>query len=104
MKVPLNQIATVEVEVDDEELAGMLEHKAAEICGNPDDVGCDWFIDRFGNTYIADANWLISSNPVVAEMISIAWRLRGYQEKSFVLSDDQIRADPRTGGALERAS
>lgn len=90
MKVSLDQITTVEVEVNDEELAAMLEIKASELCGNPDDAGCDWVIDSLGNTYIADRNWLISSNPLVAKLIDLAWRLRGFGENIFLLSDEDI--------------
>jgi hypothetical protein len=61
---------TVEVEIDDSDLAYAIFDVAMRRCGSPDDAGCDWYTDDRGNTFITDdTGWKVSSDPEVAALI-----------------------------------
>ena len=43
-----------------------------EMCGKPDDAGCDWVTDNKGNTYIGwNKDWKVSSDLIVAKLIDV---------------------------------
>jgi hypothetical protein len=50
--------------------------KAWELAGRPDDAGCDWFTDEEGRTYIAHADWKVSDDPRVAQLVETAYFIR----------------------------
>lgn len=77
--------AVLEAEIDNIELARAVFYKAREIGGllSIDDGGGDWYTDDEGNTYIANDQWKVSSNPQVAAMIDTYYALLGAKFRSY---------------------
>jgi len=69
MKVTVNQIETIVVDMNHNQLAWAIVAYIESKIGIIDDAGCDWNVD--GNlTYIGDdKNWKISDNPMVARLV-----------------------------------
>ncbi|MEJ3720003.1 hypothetical protein WGM54_18620 [Paenibacillus polymyxa] len=63
----------VEVEINERELSSALWQKIFEMLGKDfDDAGCDWYTDTEGNTYVAEVEWKVSSNPIIASLVDSA--------------------------------
>jgi len=61
-----------EIEVDKTEIAYAIMDIVFETMGYvQDDAGCDWFT-RDGNTYIAEEDWIVCTDPRVASLIDAA--------------------------------
>ena len=60
---------TVEVEIDEKELAyAIMDFMRKKFKIDVDDAGCDWFT-KCGCTFIGDRDWLISDKPEVASLV-----------------------------------
>lgn len=60
------------VEITDRDISHGIWSKIFAILGGIDDAGCDWFTDNQGNTYIANREWHVSSDPMVAKLVDVA--------------------------------
>lgn len=81
-----NQIITLlgnvemSVKVSRDQLAHAVWVIAWEMCGKPDDAGCDWVTHDNDHTYIAGSpEWKVSENPKVATLIRAMWVLNGHE-------------------------
>lgn len=71
----------VGTELSDKELKSkvhfMLIREAAKLANVADDAGCDWFTDNEGNTYIGGPDWRVSTDPLVARLVEVAYYVVG---------------------------
>ena len=62
---------TIEIEIDNDELASAIMQWMMMRFGEIDDAGGDWGTDN-GDTFIYEGNWKVSSNPYVATLVDAA--------------------------------
>ena len=63
----------ISVQITQRDLGFAIREVAAEMCGNPDDAGCDWTTNNEGRTCIAgNSDWVASTDPNVATLVDAA--------------------------------